>query len=382
MGPLAGLKVVELAGIGPGPMCAMLLADLGATVLRIDRTEPSGLGIQRDHRFNLLLRSRRAIPLDLKKPDAVALTLRLIEQADAIVEGFRPGVMERLGLGPDMCLARNPGLIYGRMTGWGQDGPLAQAAGHDINYIALTGALHAIGRAGGGPSVPLNLIGDFGGGALYLAFGIMCGCYEAARSGKGQVVDAAKIDGIASLMTSIHGMLAEGWWKLERGTNITDSGAPFYDVYICGDGQYVSLGPIEAKFYAELLRRLEIDPATMPAQLDQARWPESRARIASVLLTRSRDEWRARLEGTDVCFAPVLSMAEAPRHPHHVVRGTYVTVDGVVQPAPAPRFSRTVPDVPTAPLPADAVGVDAALAGWLSAGDIEALRAAGTLPRA
>lgn len=381
MGPLAGLKVVELAGIGPGPMCAMLLADLGATVLRIDRTTPSELGIQRDHRFNLLLRSRRAIPLDLKRPDAVALTLRLIERADALVEGFRPGVMERLGLGPDVCLARNPKLVFGRMTGWGQDGPLAQAAGHDINYIALTGALHAIGRAGGGPAVPLNLIGDFGGGALYLAFGIMCGVHEARASGQGQVVDAAMVDGIASLMTSIHGMLAEGRWKLERGTNVTDSGAPFYDVYICSDGQYVSLGPIEAKFYAELLRRLEIDPATMPAQLDQARWPESRARIASVLLTRTRDEWCTRLQGTDVCFAPVLSMAEAPAHPHHVARGTYVTVDGVVQPGPAPRFSRTVADIPRAPVPADAAGVDAALAGWLDAGEIAALRATGTLPR-
>jgi alpha-methylacyl-CoA racemase len=382
MGPLAGLKVVEMAGIGPGPMCAMLLADLGATVLRIDRTTPSDLGIQRDHRFNLLLRSRKAIPLDLKKPDAVALTLRLIAQADAVVEGFRPGVMERLGLGSDVCLARNPRLVFGRMTGWGQDGPLAKAAGHDINYIALTGALHAIGRAGGPPAVPLNLIGDFGGGALYLAFGIMCGVYEARQSGQGQVVDAAMIDGIASLMTSIHGMLAEGRWASERGTNVTDSGAPFYDVYICGDGQYVSLGPIEAKFYAELLQRLEIDPATMPAQLDRARWPESRARIATVLLTRSRDEWCARLEGTDVCFAPVLSMQEAPQHPHHVARGTYVTVDGVVQPGPAPRFSRTVPAPLTAPVPADAAGIAGALVGWLDASEIARLQAVGTLPRA
>jgi alpha-methylacyl-CoA racemase len=382
MGPLTDLKVIEFAGIGPGPMCAMLLADLGATVLRIDRTTPSDLGVQRDARFNLLLRSRKAIPLDLKRPDATAFALRLIEQADALIEGFRPGVMERLGLGPDVCLARNPRLIYGRVTGWGQDGPLEQAAGHDINYIALTGALHAIGRAGGPPAVPLNLIGDFGGGALYLAFGIMCGCYEARRSGKGQVVDAAMIDGIASLMTSIHGLLAEGRWRHERGSNITDSGAPFYDVHICGDGQYISLGPIEAKFYAELLRRLEIDPATMPPQLDRARWPESRARIATVLLTRSRAEWCARLEGTDVCFAPVLTMDEAVQHPHHVARGTYVTVGGVVQPGPAPRFSRTVPDLPTAPSPASAAGIADALAGWIDAAEVEALQAAGTLPRA
>ncbi len=363
MGPLAGLKVVEMAGIGPGPMCAMLLADLGATVLRIDRTTPSELGIQRDARFNLLLRSRKAIPLDLKQPDATAVALRLIEKADALVEGFRPGVMERLGLGPEVCLARNPRLIYGRMTGWGQDGPLAKAAGHDINYIALTGALHAIGRAGGPPTVPLNLIGDFGGGALYLAFGIMCGCYEAARSGKGQVVDAAMVDGIASLMTSVYGMLAEGRWNHARGSNITDSGAPFYDVYICGDGQYISLGPIEAKFYAELLRRLEIDPATMPEQLDRARWPESRARIATVLLTRPRDAWCARLEGTDVCFAPVLTIEQAPRHPHHIARGTYVTVDGVVQPGPAPRFSRTVAESAEAALRTDRVRCDGRAGG-------------------
>jgi alpha-methylacyl-CoA racemase len=380
MGPLAGLKVIELAGIGPGPMCAMLLADLGATVLRIDRTSPSDLGIQRDARYNLLLRSRKAIPLDLKRPDGTALALRLIEQADALVEGFRPGVMERLGLGPETCLARNPKLIYGRMTGWGQNGPLAQAAGHDLNYIALTGALHAIGRAGDPPVVPLNLIGDFGGGALYLAFGIMAGCYEATRSGKGQVVDAAMIDGIASLMTSVHGMLAEGRWSHQRGTNITDSGAPFYDVYICGDGQYISLGPIEAKFYAELLRRLEIDPTTMPQQLDRARWPESRARIATTILSRPRNEWCARLEGTDVCFAPVLTLEEAPRHPHHVARGTYVTVDGVIQPAPAPRFSRTKPAPPTPPSEPDASGITAALAGWLDPTEIATLRAAGTLP--
>jgi alpha-methylacyl-CoA racemase len=382
MGPLIGLKVIELAGIGPGPMCAMLLADLGATVLRIDRTEPSGLGIQRDARFNLLLRGRKAIPLDLKHADAVALTLRLIDQADALIEGFRPGVMERLGLGPDICLARNKRLVYGRMTGWGQDGPLAQAAGHDINYIALTGALHAIGRAGAPPTVPLNLVGDFGGGALYLAFGIMAGCWEAQRSGQGQVVDAAMIDGIASLMTSVHGMLAEGRWRTDRASNITDGGAPFYDVYICGDGNYISLGPIEAKFYAELLRRLELDAATMPPQLDQARWPESRARIATVLLTRTRDEWCARLEGSDVCFAPVLSIEEAPRHPHHLARGTYVTVDGVTQPAPAPRFSRTRAALPTPPAEPDARGVPAALAGWLTEAEVATLQAAGTLSRA
>jgi alpha-methylacyl-CoA racemase len=382
MGPLAGLRVIELAGIGPGPMCAMLLADLGATVLRIDRTTPSDLGIQRDVRCNLLLRSRKAIALDLKRPDAVALTLRLIELADVLIEGFRPGVMERLGLGPDTCLRRNPRLVYGRMTGWGQDGPLAQAAGHDINYIALAGALDAIGRAGAPPTVPLNLIGDFGGGALYLAFGLMAACWEAQRSGRGQVVDAAMIDGIASLMTLVHGLLAEGSWRTERASNITDGGAPFYDVYLCADGKYIALGPIEAKFYAELLGRLELDLATMPRQLDRARWPESRARIATVLLTRTRDEWCARLEGTDVCFAPVLSVEEAPRHPHHVARGTYVTVDGVVQPGPAPRFSRTKNGLPTPPVAAEVAGAAAALAGWLEEAEITGLQAAGTLPAA
>jgi alpha-methylacyl-CoA racemase len=382
MGPLTGLKVIELAGIGPGPMCAMLLADLGATVLRIDRPTPSDLGIQRDTRFNLSLRSRKAIPLDLKRPDAVALTLRLIELADALIEGFRPGVMERLGLGPDLCLKRNPRLVYARMTGWGQDGPLAHAAGHDINYIALTGALDAIGRAGAPPTVPLNLIGDFGGGALYLAFGVMAACWETQRSGQGQVVDAAMIDGIASLMTSVHGLLAEGCWRTERGSNITDGGAPFYDVYPCADGRYIALGPIEAKFYAELLGRLELDPATMPPQLERARWAESRARIAAVLLTRTRDEWSTRLEGTDVCFAPVLSIEEAPRHPHHVARGTYVTVDGVVQPGPAPRFSRAGSGLPSPPVAADAAGVPAALAGWLDEAEISGLQAAGTLPAA
>src|SRR5580698_9435586 len=313
MGPLEGVKIVELAGIGPGPFCAMLLADMGAEVVRVDRAVNVGTDTDRDGndaRFNLLLRGRRNIAVDLKNKAGQDAVLRLVEQADALIEGFRPGVMERLGLGPDTCLARNPRLIYGRMTGWGQDGPLAQAAGHDLNYIALTGALHAIGRAGGPPAVPLNLIGDFGGGALYLAFGIMSGCYEAARSGKGQVVDAAMIDGIASLMTSVHGMLAEGRWSHTRGSNITDSGSPFYDVYICGDGQYISLGPIEAKFYAELFRRLEIDPTTMPPQLDRARWPESRARIATTILSRARNEWCARLEGTDVCFAPVLTLEE------------------------------------------------------------------------
>ena len=289
MGPLAGIKVVELTGIGPGPMCAMLLADLGATVLRIDRPEPSDLGLQRELRYDLLLRGRRALALDLKSPDGKALALRLVEHADALIEGFRPGVTERLGLGPDDCLARNPRLVYGRVTGWGQDGPLAHAAGHDINYIALVGALHAFGRRGQPPTPPLNLIGDFAGGALYLAFGIVCGILEAQRSGRGQVVDAAMVDGAASLMTAFHGMVASGLATHERGTNHLDTGSHFYNVYECADGRWISIAPIEGKFYAELLRRLDIDPATMPPQMDQAHWPEAQARLAALFKTRTRD---------------------------------------------------------------------------------------------
>src|SRR5271167_1950279 len=269
MGPLAGIKIVELTGIGPGPMCAMLLADLGATVVRIDRPEPSDLGMPRTLRSNLLLRGRKSIPLDLKDPRAVEATLRLIERADALIEGFRPGVTERLGLGPEDCLARNPRLVYGRVTGWGQEGPLAQAAGHDLNYIALAGALHAFGRHGQAPTPPLNLIGDFGGGALYLAFGVVCGILEAQRSGRGQVVDAAMIDGTASLMTAFHGMMAAGLASHERGANILDTGAHFYEVYECADGRWISVAAIEGKFYAELLRRLDIDPATLPPQMDR-----------------------------------------------------------------------------------------------------------------
>jgi alpha-methylacyl-CoA racemase len=352
---------------------------MGATVLRIDRTAPSGLGMPRPLRYNLLLRGRKALALDLKRPDAVALVLRLVERADALVEGFRPGVTERLGIGPEPCLARNPRLVYGRMTGWGQTGPLAEAAGHDLNYIALTGALHAIGRAGQPPTPPLNLLGDFGGGALYLAFGLLCALFEAQRSGKGQVVDAAIVDGTASLMTQFHGLLAAGLMNHERGTNMVDSGAPFYDVYECADGRWVSVAPIEGKFHAELLRLLEIDPATMPAQMDRAGWPAARARLAERFKTRTRDAWCARLEGTDACFAPVLTLDEAPAHPHLRERGIYVEIDGVTQPAPAPRFSRTVPGLPIPPQAPDPATAEAALAGWLDDEEIAGLRAAGTL---
>jgi len=379
MGPLAGVKVVELAGIGPAPMCAMLLADLGATVLRIDRTQPVDLGVPRPRRFMPLLRSRRAIALDLKRPDAVALVLRLAASSDALIEGYRPGVMERLGLGPEICLQRNPRLVYGRMTGWGREGPLAQAAGHDLNYVALTGALHAIGREGAPPTPPLTLVGDYGGGALYLALGLLAGIIEARGSGQGQVVDSAIVDGAASLMTSAYGMHAAGLFSSQRGTNVLDSGAPYYEVYQCADGEWVSVAPIERRFHDELLVRLGFDPKQFPDPADREQWPRAKALLAAKFRTRTRQEWCALLEGTDACFAPVLSMAEAPRHPHLAGRGTFVEVDGVVQPAPAPRFSRTVPELPGPPAdPARDDPVEA-LAPWLAADEVAQLRAAGTL---
>jgi alpha-methylacyl-CoA racemase len=380
VGPLAAIKVLEFAGIGPAPMCAMLLADLGATVLRIDRPEPSDLGIQRELRYDLLLRGRPALAIDLKSPAGKALAIRLIERADALIEGFRPGVMERLGLGPDECLRCNPRLVYGRVTGWGQEGPLARAAGHDINYISLIGALHAIGHRGQPPTPPLNLLGDFAGGALYLAFGIVCGILEAQRSGRGQVIDAAMVDGAASLMTAFHGMVAAGLATHQRGTNHLDTGAHFYNVYECADGRWISVAAIEGKFYAELLRRLDIDPTTLPPQMDREYWPAAQARLAALFKSRTRDEWCDLLEGTDACFAPVLTTEEAPRHPHNAARRTYVEVDGIVQPAPAPRFSRSTADLPTPPQPPGR-GDDAeiALAAWLEPAEIANLRAAGTL---
>jgi alpha-methylacyl-CoA racemase len=380
MGPLAGIKVVEFAGIGPAPMAAMMLAEMGATVLRIDRVVDGGLGIPLATRFELLKRSRHIIQLDLKHPQAVALTLHLIDQADALIEGFRPQVMERLGLGPDICLGRNPRLVFGRVTGWGQEGPLAHAAGHDLNYIALTGALHAIGRAGGPPTPPLNLIGDFGGGALYLVVGVLAAIIEARQSGKGQVVDAAMVDGASSLMTSIYGGKASGRLSGPRGTNVTDSGAYFYEVYECADGRYVSVAAIEAKFHAELLRLLEIDPSTMPPQMDRERWPEVKARLAERFRTRTRDEWCALLEGSDACFAPVLSMDEAPDHPHNRARAAFVELDGVHQPAPAPRFSRTQLAPPTPPEALGAADPRAVLAEWgIDPDAIQAARDAGLL---
>jgi alpha-methylacyl-CoA racemase len=368
-----------MAGIGPAPMCAMLLADAGAEVLRIDRPSPSGLGIDKPVRFDLLARSRRSVAVDLKHPDGVALVLDLLRDADALIEGFRPGTMERLGLGPEACLALQPSLVYGRVTGWGQTGPLAQAAGHDLNYIALSGALHATGRAGARPTPPLNLVGDFGGGALYVAFGVLAALLHARESGTGQVVDAAMVEGAASLMTMFYGMHAAGIHSDERGANLLDSGAPHYDVYECADGLYLSVGPIEGKFRQVLFSRIGLDAASVPDLDDPANWPKGKAVLAATFREKTRAEWCALLEGTDACVAPVLSLSEAPGHAHNAARGTFVSVDGVVQPGPAPRFSATPSDAPGPPEAAGA-STEAALLDWGVAPDrIQALLASGAI---
>jgi alpha-methylacyl-CoA racemase len=382
MGALSGYRVIELAGIGPAPMCAMMLSDMGAEVLRIDRTADAGLGIAMETKYNLLNRGRRSVAFDLKRPEAAEALLRLVERADALIEGFRPGVMERLGIGPDQCLARNPRLVYGRMTGWGQDGPLAHAAGHDINYIALAGALHSIGRKGETPVPPLNLVGDFGGGALYLALGVVTGLLEAQKSGKGQVVDTAMVDGVASLMTAIYGMRGAGVFTDNRGENMLDTGAHFYDAYETSDGKYICIGSIEAKFYEELLRLSGLKGEELPRQLDRKSWPAMKERIAKLFRTKTRDEWCRIMEGSDVCFAPVLSMEEAPRHPHNRQRATFVEENGVIQPAPAPRFSRT-PSAIQRPPARPGEHTEAALRDWgFSASDLERLRACGAIASA
>ena len=378
-GPLAGIKVVEIAGIGPGPFCAMMLADMGAEVLRVDRTAEADIGFAGDPRKSLLNRGRRSVAVDLKNAAGIGAVKRLVAGADALIEGFRPGVMERLGLGPDECLAANPRLVYGRMTGWGQAGPIAHAAGHDINYIALSGVLHAIGRHGGPPVPPLNLVGDFGGGGMYLAFGVVCALLEAGRSGRGQVVDSSMVDGSASLSTAIFGLRAMGIWSEERGDNILDSGAPWYDVYETKDNKYVAIGSLERRFYGELMRLTGLAADNPPKQWDRPQWPELRARLATVFKAKTRDEWCAIMEGSDVCFAPVLSYTEALQHPHNRARGTFVEVDGIPQPAPAPRFSRTPPAIQRPPArPGE--HTDEALADWgFSAADIAQLRQAGAL---
>lgn len=373
-GPLSGVRIVELGGVGPVPFCCMLLSDLGADVIRIDRPPGYDGGVPGDPRFNLLNRGRRSAALDLKRPDAAAAVLKLAAKADALVEGFRPGVAEKLGLGPDACLAANPALVYGRMTGWGQDGPLAQAPGHDINYISLTGVLHAVGHAEGPPAIPLNLAGDFGGGSLYLALGMVSAILESRRSGQGQVIDAAMVDGSASLMTLFYGLLASGYWKDQRGSNRLDSGAPWYNVYETKDGRWLSVGSNEARFWRNTLELLGLTAADMPDQHDTSRWPEVHERLAAIIRTRTRDEWCALAEGREVCFAPVLSMTEAPTHAHLRARGTFVERDGVVQPAPAPRFSRT-PGAIQRPPAKPGEHTDEALRDWgFSDVELDALR--------
>lgn len=378
-GPLAGIRIVELGGVGPVPFCCMLLSDLGADVIRIDRPPGYDGGQPGDPRFNLLNRGRRSAAFDLKQPEAAGAMLKLVARADVLVEGFRPGVAEKLGLGPDACLAANPALVYGRMTGWGQDGPLAHAPGHDINYISLSGVLHAVGAAGGPPVIPLNLAGDFGGGSLYLALGVVSALLESRRSGKGQVVDAAMVDGSASLMTLFYGMFASGYWKDERGSNRLDSGAPWYNVYETKDGRWVSVGSNEARFWRNTLALLGLSEGDMPDQHDRSRWPEIHAKFAAIFRTRTRDEWCALAEGREVCIAPVMSLAEAPTHPHLRARQTFVERDGVVQPAPAPRFSRT-PGAIQSPPARPGEHTDAVLADWgFTSAELATLRATGAI---
>ena len=340
MGPLSGLKIIELAGIGPGPFCGMMLSDMGAEVIRVERISNASSPPK-----DVLARNRRSIALDLKQPAGVEAVLKLVESADGLFEGFRPGVTERLGLGPERCMARNERLVYGRMTGWGQDGPMAHAAGHDINYIGLAGALHAVGRRGEGPVPPLNLVGDFGGGGMLLAYGMVCGMLEAQRSGKGQVVDAAMVDGAAALMAMFFSFAAGGSFSDQRGTNMLDGGAHFYDTYETKDAKHICIGSIEPQFYALLLEKAELDKDRYKDQMNPAMWPELKEDLRQVFLSKTQAEWCEIMEGTDVCFAPVLSIFEAPQHPHNVARNTFLEVDGVMQQAPAPRFSRSTPEI-------------------------------------
>ena len=362
-GPLSGYRIIEIAGIGPGQFCGMLLADMGAELLRIDRADGGDRGVAMPAKYNLMNRSRPVIAVDLKQPEGVELVLRLCAEADALFEGFRPGVMERLGLGPTECMARNPRLVYGRITGWGQEGPLADTAGHDTNYIALAGALGTLGEAGRPPPVPLNLIGDFGGGGLYLALGILAALLEAHRSGHGQVVDAAMVDGTASMMTLFYGMLAGGLWQDRRGVNLFDGSAPFVRTYETSDGQYVAVCAIERRFFTALLETLETDEIDPKDQYDSNAWPEHHAVLERLFRTRTRDEWAQAFTGTDACFAPVLSLMEAAKHPHSEARNSYLTVDGILQPAPAPRFSRTPPQIQHPPTEPDG-NAAGSLAGW------------------
>lgn len=377
-GPLTGVRVIELAGIGPGPFAAMMLADLGADVVRVDRVGGGGFGA---FPGDLLNRNRRSVALDLKHPDGQELVRALVAGADALIEGFRPGVAERLGLGPRECLAANPRLVYGRMTGWGQDGPLARTAGHDIDYLALTGALHGVGRAGERPVPPMNLLGDFGGGGMMLALGVVAALHAVRGGAPGQVVDAAIVDGVSVLATQVHALRGLGLWQDPRGVNLLDGGAPFYDTYECADGRYVAVGALEPQFYAELVRLtgFPLDGDEAPDRDDPANWPALRAAWARLFRTRTRDEWAELLAGTDACVAPVLDWAEAPRHPHLAARDVFVAPEGVTQPAPAPRFSAT-PTAVRRPPPRPGEHTDEVLAeAGVDPTRIAALRAAGAI---
>ncbi|MEI7992030.1 MAG: CaiB/BaiF CoA-transferase family protein [Actinomycetota bacterium] len=382
-GPLSGYRIIEIAGIGPGPFCAMLFADMGAEVIRVERAQavrPGASGTIMD----VSVRSRKNIAIDLKNPEGVEALLKLVEKADAIIEGFRPGVMERLGVGPDACLARNPKIVFGRMTGWGQDGPYAQAAGHDINYISLAGALAHYGREGQDPTPPLNMVGDFGGGGMFLAYGVVCALLEAQKSGKGQVVDTAMVDGTAILMSMFWGMKQAGVYDEDRpGTNLLDTGAHFYDAYRTKDGKYVSFGSIEPQFYAEMLQKLglENDPE-FARQMDKSAWPNLKKRMREIIAGRTRDEWNAIFEMSDVCYAPVLTMSEAAQHPHNVARNAFLNIDGLTQPAPAPRFSRTVPATPT-PGAHPGQNTREVLSAWgIPSGEVDALIDKGAVKQA
>ncbi len=371
MGPLSGIKIIEVGGIGPGPFCGMMLSDMGADIIRVERK--GGLSLS-DPKYDLLTRNRKSISINLRNPQGAKTLLKMIEQVDALQEGFRPGVMEKLGIGPDNCLKRNPRLVYGRMTGWGQEGPLARAAGHDINYIALSGALHSIGRKDQCPVPPLNLVGDFGGGGMLLAFGMVCALLETQKSGQGQVVDAAMTDGSATLMTMIYGLKAAGLWTDKPGTNLLDTGAHFYDTYETADKKFIAIGAIEPQFYELLLKLAEIDDPDFQNQLDFAQWPQLKEKLTILFKTKTRDAWCKIMEGSDVCFAPVLSMSEAPEHPHNKQRNTFIENNGVLQPAPSPRFSRTAPEVRNPP-PIPGQDTESVLADFgFSVGEIDSLK--------
>ena len=371
MGPLNDVKIIEVGGIGPGPFCGMMLSDMGADIIRVERK--GGLSLS-EPKYDLLTRNRKSISINLRNPQGVHTLLKMLEQVDALQEGFRPGVMEKLGIGPDVCLERNPRLVYGRMTGWGQEGPLARAAGHDINYIALSGALHTIGRKGQKPVPPLNLVGDFGGGGMLLAFGMVCALYEARKSGLGQVVDAAMTDGSATLMTMIYGLKAAGLWTDKPGTNLLDTGAHFYDTYETADNKFIAIGAIEPQFYELLLKLTEIDDPDFQNQLDFSQWPQLKDKLSIVFKTKTREAWCEIMEGSDVCFAPVLSMSEAPEHPHNKQRKTFIENEGVLQPAPAPRFSRTAPEIKSPP-PTPGQDTESVLADFgFSGREIESLK--------